>query len=155
MGLVRPQGPAAQGFAPARPVEGCARGAEGSRLIAVLDTGGVEGIAPLDEQRRARLRALREHAADLIVPAAVLAESVLTGNIGHDYHLRRLLELSDVTDVAEELGYAAGALRQEAIRAGFDPPPSGVDAIVVAEADSRAARDDVQIIASEIGRAHV
>lgn len=94
---------------------------------------------------------LREHAADLIVPAAVLAEGVLTGNVGHDYHVRRLLELSDVTDVAEELGYAAGALRQEAIRAGFDPPPSGVDAIVAAEADARAGGDDVQIITSDGG----
>jgi len=93
---------------------------------------------PLDEQRRARLRVLREHAADLIVPAAVLAEGVLTGNVGHDYHVRRLLELTKVTDVAEELGYAAGALRQEAIRVGFVPPPSGVDAIVAAEADARA-----------------
>jgi len=81
----------------------------------------------------------------------VLAEGVLTGNVGHDYHVRRLLELSDVTDVAEELGYAAGALRQEAIRGGFDPPPSGVDAIVAAEADARAGGDDVQIITSDGG----
>jgi len=122
-----------------------------SRLIVVLDTGGVEGLAPLDEQRRARMRVLREHAVDLIVPAAVLAEGVLTGNVGHDYHVRRLLELTDVTDVAEELGYAAGVLRQEAIRAGFDPPPSGVDTIVAAEADFRAAGDDVQIITSDGG----
>lgn len=149
MVLVRQRGPAAQGLAPTRPVEGCAQGAEGSRLIVVLDTGGVEGVAPLDERRRARLRVLREHAEDLIVPAAVLAEGILTGNVGHDYHVRRLMELSDVTDVAEELGYAAGALRQEAIRAGLDPPPSGVDAIVAAEADSRAGGDDVQIITSD------
>lgn len=148
MVLVWPQGPATQGFAPTGPVEG-AQGAEGSGLIVVLDTGGVEGVAPLDEQRRARLRVLREQAADLIVPAAVLAEGVLTGNVGHDYHVRRLLEVADVTDVAEELGYAAGALRQEAIRAGFDPPPSGVDAIVAAEADVRAGGDDVQIITSD------
>ncbi|MDQ3756941.1 MAG: hypothetical protein M3394_03735 [Actinomycetota bacterium] len=94
---------------------------------------------------------LREHVADLVVPAAVLAEGVLTGNVGHDYHVRRLLELAHITDVGEELGYAAGALRREAIRAGFDPPPSGVDAIVAAEADVRAGGDDVRIVTSDGG----
>ena len=79
----------------------------------------------------------------------MLAEGVLSGNVGHDYHIRRLLDLADVTDVVEELGYAAGALRQEAIRARVDPPPSGVDVIVAAEADARAAGDDVQIITSD------
>jgi len=120
-------------------------------MIVVLDTGGVEAVAPLDERRRARLRVLREHASDLIVPAAVLAEGVLTGNVGHDYYVRRLLEMSDVTDVGEALGYAAGALRQDAIRAGFDPPPSGVEAIVATEADARAGRADVQVITSDRG----
>lgn len=120
-------------------------------MIVVLDTGGVEGVTPLDEQSRARLRVLREHATDLVVPAAVLAEGILTGHVGHDYHLHRLLEVADITEVGEDLGYAAGALRQEAIRAGVDPPPSGVDAIVVAEADSRAGVDDVRIITSDSG----
>lgn len=92
---------------------------------------------------------LREHASDLVVPAAVLAEGVFTGNVGHDYHVRRLLIVANVADVDEELGYTAGALRQDAIRAGFDPPPSGVDAIVAAEADDRASGDDVQIVTSD------
>lgn len=103
----------------------------------------------MDERRRARLRVLREHASDLVVPAAVLAEGVFTGNVGHDYHVRRLLIVANVADVDEELGYTAGALRQDAIRAGFDPPPSGVDAIVAAEADDRASGDDVQIVTSD------
>jgi len=124
---------------------------EGSRLIVVLDTGGVEAVVPIDERRRARLRVLRERVADVIVPAAVLAEGVLNGDVGHDYHVRRLLGLSGVTDVAEELGFEAGALRQEAVRAGVDPPPSGVDAIVVAEANARAGGDDVQIVTSDGG----
>jgi predicted nucleic acid-binding protein len=94
---------------------------------------------------------LRAHAADLIVPSAVLAEGVLTGHVGHDYHVRRLLELANVADVDEELGHAAGALRQEAIRSGFAPPPSGVDAIVAAEADARGGGEDVQIITSDGG----
>ncbi|HUP68410.1 MAG TPA: hypothetical protein VM142_01220 [Acidimicrobiales bacterium] len=79
----------------------------------------------------------------------MLAEGVLTGNVGHDFHVRRLLTLANVADVDEEIGYAAGVLRQEAVRAGFDPPPSGVDAIVAAEADDRAGADDVQIITSD------
>jgi hypothetical protein len=47
-------------------------------LIVVLDTGGVEGVAPIDEARSARPRLLRERADDFVMPAAVLAESVLT-----------------------------------------------------------------------------
>ena len=79
----------------------------------------------------------------------MLAEGVLTGHVGHGYHVRRLLDLAYVADVDEELGYSAGALRQAAIRAGFDPPPSGVDAVVAAEADDLANGDDVQIITSD------
>jgi hypothetical protein len=79
----------------------------------------------------------------------VLAEGVLTGHIGHDYHVRRLLALAHVVDVDVELGYAAGTLRQEAIGAGFDPPPSGVDAVVAAEADDLATGEDVQIITTD------
>jgi hypothetical protein len=56
-----------------------------------------------------------------------------------------------IADVGAELGYAAGALRQNAIRAGLDPPPSGIDAVVAAEADDRAASDDVQIVTSDGG----
>ncbi len=92
---------------------------------------------------------LREHASDLVVPAAVLAEGVLTGHVGHDYHVRRLLSLVLIADVHESIGYAAGALRQDAIRAGIDPPPSAVDAIVAAEADDLAAADDVQIVTTD------
>jgi hypothetical protein len=126
-----------------------ARGREGSRLIVVLDTGGVDGLAPIDARRRARLRALREHADDIVVPAAVLAEGVLTGHIGHDRHVRQLLALVDVAATTEAIGYSAGALRQGAIAAGLQPAPSGVDAVVAAEADARAANEDVQIITSD------
>ena len=123
-----------------------ARRREGSRLIVVLDTGGVDGLAPIDAKRRARLRALREHAEDIVVPAAVLAEGVLTGHVGHDHHVRQLLALVDVAATTEAIGYSAGSLRQGAIAAGLQPAPSGVDAVVAAEADARAANEDVQII---------
>lgn len=120
-------------------------------MIVLLDTGGVEGLAPLDEERRARLRLLRERSDDLVLPAAVLAESVLTGHVGHDYHVQRLLDVIDIADVDASTGHAAGALRREAMRSGMTPPPSGVDTIVAAVADSRAAHDDVLIVTSDIG----
>lgn len=131
-----------------QPDEEACRG-EGSRLIVVLDTGGVDGLAPIDAKRRARLRALREHADDIVVPAAVLAEGVLTGHVGHDHHVRQLLALVDVAVTTEAIGYSAGSLRQGAIAAGLQPAPSGVDAVVAAEADGRAANEDVQIITSD------
>lgn len=117
-------------------------------MIVVLDTGGVEGLAPIDEERRARLRLLRERADDVVLPAAVLAESVLTGHAGHDYHVR-LLDVVNVADVDGATGHAAGALRRAAMHAGMKPPPSGVDAVVAAAADARAARDDVVIVTSD------
>jgi hypothetical protein len=120
-------------------------------MIAVLDTGGVEALAPIDEERRARLRLLRNRADDLVLPAAVLAESVLTGHAGHDFHVRRLLEVLNVADVDASTGHAAGALRLTSMGAGMKPPPSGVDAVVAAAADARAARDDVVIVTSDGG----
>lgn len=120
-------------------------------MIVVLDTGGVEGLAPLDEERRARLRLLRERSDDLVLPAAVLAESVLTGHVGHDYHVQRLLDVVDIAHVDASMGHAAGALRREAMGAGMQPPRSGVDTIVAAAADSRAAHDDVVIVTSDDG----
>lgn len=120
-------------------------------MIAVLDTGGVEGLAPLDEERRARLRLLRERSDDLVLPAAVLAESVLTGLVGHDYRVQRLIDIVDIADVDASTGHAAGALRREAMRAGMAPPPSGIDAIVAAAADACAAHDDVVIVTSDEG----
>lgn len=123
----------------------------GGGLIVVLDTGGVEGLAPIDEERRARLRLLRDTAVDLVLPAAVLAESVLSGHSGHDYHVRRLLDLVNVADVDASTGHAAGALRRAAMGAGMKPPPSGVDTVVAAAADARAAHDDVVIVTSDEG----
>jgi predicted nucleic acid-binding protein len=120
-------------------------------LIAVLDTGGVEGLAPIDEERRARLRLLRARADDLVLPAVVLAESVLTGHAGHDFHVRRLLDLVTIADVDAFTGHAAGALRRAAMGAGVKPPPSGVDTVVAAAADARAAHDDVVIVTSDDG----
>ncbi len=108
-------------------------------MIVVLDTGGVEGLAPIDETRLARLRELRERTDDFVLPAAVLAESVVSGHPGHDFHAQRLLGMLNIIAVDAPLGHAAGALRRAAIAGGQDPPPSGVDTIVAAAADARAA----------------
>jgi hypothetical protein len=118
-------------------------------LIVVLDTGGVEGLAPIDERRRARLRALRQEAQDIVVPAAVLAEGLFTGRLAHDHHVRRLLSAARVAATDEPVGYAAGALRQASIAAGLRPPPSAVDAVVAAEADARAGREEVRIVTTD------
>lgn len=120
-------------------------------MIVVLDTGGVEGLAPLDEERRARLRLLRERSDDFVLSAAVLAESVLTGHVGHDYHVQRLLDVVNITDVGASTGHAAGGLRRAAMDAGMKPPPSGVDTVVAAAADARAAHDNVLIVTSDDG----
>lgn len=118
-------------------------------MIVVLDTDGVEGLAPIDEECRARLRLLREEAAELVLPAAVLAESVLTGHADHDFHVRRLLAVLDIVDVDEPLAYAAGMLRRSALDSGMDPAPSGVDSIVAATADGRASSDDVLVVTTD------
>lgn len=138
--------------------QGCVQGphrsatsAAGGGLIVVLDTGGVEGLAPIDEERRARLRLLRDRADDLVLAASVLAESVLTGHTGHDYHVRRLLDVVSIADVDASTGHAAGALRHAAMGAGLKPPPSGVDTIVAAVADERAAQDEVLIVTGDDG----
>jgi predicted nucleic acid-binding protein len=123
----------------------------GGGLIVVLDTGGVEGLAPIDEVRRARLRLLRDQADDIILPAPVLAESVLTGHPGHDYYVQRLLDVVNVADVDASTGHAAGALRRAAVGAGMKPAPSGVDTVVAAAGDARAAQDDVVIVTSDDG----
>lgn len=120
-------------------------------MIVILDTGGVEGLAPIDEERRARLRLLRDRADDLVLPAAVLAESVITANAGHDFHVRRLLDIVNIVDVDASTGYAAGALRLASMGAGMKPPPSGVDTVVAAAADAQAAYDDVLIVTSDEG----
>lgn len=117
--------------------------------IVVLDTGALSALAPSNHRARARLRALRERTDDLVVPAAVLAEGGFSGHVGHDYHVRRLLTSVSVVDIDQVLGMAAGNLRSEVMGTEFDPPPSGVDVLVAAVADQRAAADQVEIITSD------
>jgi hypothetical protein len=120
-------------------------------MIVVLDTQGLEVLADRGRRARSRLRAIRQDVDDIVVPAAVLAEGVLTGNPAHDVPVHRLLRESDVAEVTARTGFAAGALRRSALRAGGRTQPSGVDAIVVAVADQRAASDHVVIVTSDPG----
>lgn len=124
-------------------------GPKGRAVIAVLDTASVSALAPDNEKARVRLRALRQRADDLVIPAAVLAEGLLTGHPGRDYHVRRFLDILAVADVDRALGMAAGALRTKAIGYSPDRPPSGVDATVAALADSCAANEAVEVITSD------
>ena len=118
-------------------------------MIAVLDTGGVDALATVHEGGRARVRLLRRDVETFVVPAAVLAEGLLTGNPAHDVPVHRLLRAADITDVTERLGRTAGDLRQVTIRRAAGSRPSGVDAIVAAVADQHAAHDDVVIVTSD------
>lgn len=115
-------------------------------MKAVLDTGGVSALAPVDEKTRARLRSLRKQVDDIVLPAAVLAEGLLTGH-GRDHGVRHLLSRLNVLDIDAELGISAGRLRTLAIAGGAKPAPSGVDAIVAAAAD--AVGDDVVLVTSD------
>lgn len=83
------------------------------------------------------------------MPATVLAEGVLTGHPGRDFHARHLIDTVHIAPVDTDLGHAAGHLRTQAIRDGADPPPSGVDATVVAFADITAVNDEVLIVTTD------
>jgi hypothetical protein len=118
-------------------------------MIAVLDTQGVEVFADRSGRGRARLRLLWRQVEDIVVPAAVLAEGVLTGRAGHDVGVHRLLRCVAIDDVTEAIGLSAGALRQQALRADGGHRPSGIDAIVAAVADRWAGGGDVVIVTSD------
>lgn len=120
-------------------------------MIVVLDTAGVDAVLPADARGRARLRALRRQAHDLVLPAAVPAEGLFTGHPGHDHHVRALLGVLSIAPVDGPIGLAAGDLRVGAIRDGTSPPPSGVDAIVAAVADEHAGRDEVHVLTGDTG----
>lgn len=120
-------------------------------MIAILDTGGVSALAPTDERARARLRALREQVDDMVIPAAVLTEGVLSGHPGRDHQVRRLLQSVEVATLDEALGFAAGRLRSECLRADDRHPPSGVDAAVTATADARAGTTTAVIVTGDPG----
>lgn len=121
---------------------------DGRQVIAVLDTQGVEALADQRRRKRARLRVLWRQVDDVVIPAAVLAEGVLTGRPGHDIGIHRLLRDISIDTVTEEIGFAAGALRNQALRDG-GPTPTGVDAIVAAVADHHAAEERVVIVTSD------
>ena len=110
----------------------------------------MSALAPVDERARARLRALRTEAEDLVVPAGVLAEGLLAGRPHRDFHVRRLLERTRIADIDARLGYAAGRLRTAVVAVSPARPPSGIDAVVAAVAVDLAAGDDVVVMTSDV-----
>jgi predicted nucleic acid-binding protein len=118
-------------------------------VIAILDTEGVGALAATPQEPRARLRVLRRQIDDVIVPAAVFAEGLFTGNPAQDVPVHRFLRTVEIPDVTERMGRAAGALRQATFARNGDRRPSGVDAIVAAIAGENAAHDDVVILTSD------
>lgn len=101
-------------------------------MTLVLDAGGVSMLA--GHRARARQEELRRRGEwPPIVPAVVLTE-VLTGDHRGDFDRNRLLRLSDVRPVREELARAAAVLRSRV--ATSRDAPSAVDAVVAAQADA-------------------
>src|SRR5262245_26547653 len=95
------------------------------RLTLVLDSGGVSGLAG----RRARLVELRRRGDwPPLVPAVVLTEA-LTGDHRRDVAVNRLLRLSQVRPISEDIAREAARLRTGTGRAGSI---SAVDAVVAA-----------------------
>lgn len=74
---------------------------------------------------------------------------MFTRRANHDRLVQALLSSARIAATPEQIGYAASSVRQSAIAGGMAPPPSGVDAIVAAEADALAANDDVCIITTD------
>jgi hypothetical protein len=90
---------------------------------------------------------VRRIASDIVVPTALLAEGVLTGHVGRDYHIRRLLDVVGDIEIDRGLGLAAGVLRQQSLASGVTP--SGVDALVAAVADRLTIVGEVLVVTSD------
>jgi len=93
----------------------------------VLDSGGVTALLGRSQSARAWLRWLANHGGEIVVPAAVLSECI-TGDVGRDAEVNRILGALSIMPTGEPTGRLAGALR---FRAKTD---DGIDAIVAAEA---------------------
>jgi hypothetical protein len=101
-------------------------------LTVVLDAGAVIGLARGDHRWRDRLRHVREFGAQVVVPSAVVAETV-RGNGPRDAPVNHILaSVHHIVPLSERVARDAG--RRLAVAGRADT----IDAIVVAEAASRA-----------------
>ncbi len=96
-------------------------------MTLVLDTGGIDVLAT-DRARLAELR--RRGQWPPVVPTVVLTEA-LTGDHRRDFHTNRMIKMSVVIPVDEELARRAARLRTATGRAS---EISATDAIVAARA---------------------
>ena len=96
----------------------------------VIDSGALTAFAEGDKTIRIALAKDIIDGADVLVPSAVIAES-MTGVARRDALVNRALEAMLIVDLAETIARAAGAVRHaaRARRSGT------IDAIVVATAD--------------------
>lgn len=102
----------------------------------VLDSGGLSAFTGRSPRARAWLRWINQHGGNVVVPAAVLVETV-TGDAGRDAETNRVLRVlhgpAGPAPIDGRLARLAGALRY---RAGGDQAGGdhGIDALVAAEA---------------------
>jgi predicted nucleic acid-binding protein len=96
----------------------------------VLDSGALSALAQKDEALRVTFREALKRGATIVVPTAVIAES-LTGEGSRDARVNRFLGSTALAELDETLARRAAHLRHtlRARRAGT------IDAIVVATAD--------------------
>jgi predicted nucleic acid-binding protein len=105
---------------------------ERPEIRCILDSGGVTSLTGRSDDARSRLRWLRSHRGDVIVPTPVLAECT-TGDAGRDAEVNRVLAALDKAGAIipapdEATARRAGELR---FRAHTD---DGIDALVAAVA---------------------
>ena len=122
-----------------------------------LDSGALSALAAQDEPVREFIARAIAQKAQIVVPAVVVAEST-TGTARDAAANRVLAAFSEIAGVTERRAREAGALRFAAQR----PRGDTVDALVVAEADSRLAAvvltsdpEDLRALAAVRGRTRV
>ncbi len=123
----------------------------------VLDSGALTALAEHVESIRVVLRKAVNAKADVVVPAAVVAEST-TGHAGRDAKVNRVLKAASIVSIDERIARAAGKLRHAKRRRHAGT----IDAIVVACADELVGsviltsdRNDLAPLAAERGRTAV
>ncbi|MDA8284242.1 MAG: PIN domain-containing protein [Actinomycetota bacterium] len=94
---------------------------------AVLDSEGLWAVARNEESARVVLASSRAAGVPVLVPVAVLAESLYGDE--RDARLNQVVKRLQITDVTESLARSAAELKR---LAGMTGGPATIDAIVVA-----------------------
>lgn len=135
-----------------------------SRGILLVDSGGISAIAEGDQAARAALARARREGRTVVIPTAVLAETI-TGRRSHAGIDIVIGGVDSEIPLTSERARQAGILRSKAIalREGRPTrsrkaPPSAVDAVVMAEAMAAGAAviltsdpDDMELLREAAG----